>query len=104
MGFRRWLSQGLRANRPIRRERGPAFRPRLEALEDRFLPSTLTVLNLNDSGPGSLRQTIANAASGDTINFQPGLSGTIGLTSGEIAVNKNLTITGPGAGVLAISG
>ena len=27
------------------------------------------VVNLNDSGPGSLRQQIANAASGYTINF-----------------------------------
>src|SRR5262249_952225 len=45
------------------------FRPRLEALEDRWLPSTLTVLNNLDSGPGSLRADIAAAQSGDTIVF-----------------------------------
>ena len=31
--------------------------------------NTLTVTNTNDSGAGSLRQAIADAASGDTINF-----------------------------------
>ena len=31
--------------------------------------STITVTNTNDSGPGSLRDVIASAASGDTINF-----------------------------------
>ena len=51
-----------------------------------------TVTNLNDSGPGSLRDAIANAASGDTINFA--VTGTVRLTSGELLIqNKNLTIT-----------
>jgi predicted outer membrane repeat protein len=68
------------------------------------LLSTLTVLNLNDSGPGSLRQAILDATAGDTINFQAGLSGTIVLTSGELDISQNLTIAGPGAGVLAVSG
>ena len=66
---------------------------------------TLTVTNTNDSGAGSLRQVVADATSGDTINFN--LSGcpcTITLTSGEIAINKNLTITGSGTNQLTISG
>jgi hypothetical protein len=33
--------------------------PRLEALEDRALPSTFTVRNLLDSGAGSLRAAVA---------------------------------------------
>src|SRR5262245_19040163 len=45
------------------------FLPRLEPLEDRSLPSTLTVVNNLDSGPGSLRAQIAAAGSGDTIVF-----------------------------------
>jgi HYR domain/Right handed beta helix region len=64
--------------------------------------ATLTVTNTNDSGAGSLRQAIAGAASGDTITFA--VTGTITLTSGELAINKNLTIMGPGAGNLTISG
>ena len=31
--------------------------------------TTITVTNTNDSGPGSLRQALANANNGDTINF-----------------------------------
>src|SRR5262249_37845014 len=76
----------------------------LEPLEDRTLPSTLTVTNLLDSGDGSLRAEIAAAASGDTIVFDPSLKGTITLTSGELAVATNLTIQGPGAGTLTVSG
>jgi hypothetical protein len=77
----------------------PRWRPRLEALEDRWLPSTLTVLNTNDSGPGSLRAEIAAAQSGDTIDFDPSLAGQIiNLTSGELAINKSLTIDGSTAG------
>src|SRR5262249_3828051 len=81
------------------------FRPRLEALEDRWLPSTLTVLNNLDSGPGSLRAAIAAASSGDTINFANSLKGqTITLTSGQLAITTNLDIEGPGANKLAVSG
>ena len=64
--------------------------------------STLTVTNLNDSGSGSLRQAIADAASGDTIDFAPGLTGVI-TTQSELRINKNLIIMGPGADLLTIS-
>ncbi len=77
----------------------------LEALEPRRLLSTDMVTSLNDSGAGSLRQTIAGAASGDTIQFASSLSGgTIVLISGELAIGKSLTIAGPGASSLSISG
>ena len=56
--------------------------------------------NLNDSGVGSLRQTIADSSSGDTINFS--VTGTIALTSASLNVNQNLTIQGPGADSLTI--
>jgi hypothetical protein len=69
------------------------------------VPSTLTVTNNLDSGAGSLRADVAAARSGDTIVFDPSLNGqTITLTSGELLINKNLTITGPGASQLTISG
>jgi hypothetical protein len=81
-----------------------ADRPALAALEDRRLLSTLTVRNINDSGSGSLRAAITKANSGDTIVFAPKLDGqTITLTSGELQLTKNLTIQGPGAGLLAIT-
>ena len=90
-----------------RRDRSPAARfvPRLEALESRALPSTLTVLNNADSGDGSLRAAIAAAQSGDQIVFDGGLMGkTITLTSGQLALTKSLDIEGPGAEELAVSG
>jgi uncharacterized protein (TIGR03118 family) len=65
----------------------------------------VTVLNTNDSRPGSLRDAIAIASSGDTIAFHRRLVGqTITLTSGELAISKNLNIEGPGADKLTISG
>jgi len=77
----------------------------LEALEGRVVLSTLTVMNNADSGPGSLRAEIAAASSGDTIVFSPKLSGqTIVLTSGDLAVSKNLTINALGARSVTVSG
>ena len=61
--------------------------------------ATCTVTNTNDSGTGSLRDAIAMCSSGDTIVFS--VTGTITLTSGELVIEKNLTIMGPGAGSLA---
>ena len=67
--------------------------------------STLLVTNTNDSDPGSLRQALADAIDGDTISFDPALNGqTINLTSAELAVDKNITINGPGPNSLAVSG
>jgi predicted outer membrane repeat protein len=55
--------------------------------------NSLVVSNINDSGAGSLRQTIASATNNSFIKFDPSLSGqTITLTSGEILLNKNLII------------
>jgi hypothetical protein len=55
--------------------------------------ATITVINTNDSCPGSLRQALANANDGDTIHFA--VTGTISLTSGELLVDKNIVISGP---------
>jgi len=64
---------------------------------------TLTVTNHDDSGPGSLRDAIANAGPGDTIVFQLPSPDTITLTSGELLIQNDLTITGPGADALTVT-
>ena len=74
--------------------------------------ATYTVTTTADSGPGSLRDAIntanTNGVSGtpDTITFAPGVTGTITLTSGQINITDpgGLTIEGPGAGSLSVSG
>src|SRR6516225_4769018 len=103
MFFSSWL-RNRKSSRGLRCQ-GPRFRPRLEALEDRWLPSTLTVTSpLDDGSSGTLRATIAAAASGDTIVFDSGLNGqSITLNGNELAVAKNLNIQGPGAAQLGIS-
>jgi hypothetical protein len=74
----------------------------------------LFVSNTQDFGAGSLRGTVAAAGAGDTIVFNiptsdPGYSTSTGvfaiiLTSGEIVVDKDLTIAGPSAANITISG
>jgi hypothetical protein len=63
---------------------------------------TITVTNTNDRGPGSLRQALVDANDGDTITFA--VTGTIGLTSGELLVDKSITISGPGADNMSVDG
>ena len=63
----------------------------------------IVVTNTNDSGPGSLRDALASANDGDTIDAT-GVSGTITLISGQLNVDKDVTISGPGANHLAVDG
>jgi len=63
--------------------------------------ATITVTNTNDSGSGSLRQALTVANDGDTIGFA--VTGTISLTSGELVIDKNITISGPGPGLLTVA-
>src|SRR5262245_54361620 len=100
-----FISRNRRLKTACNSARPNRFVPRLEILEDRSLPSTLTVLNTLDSGAGSLRDVIGHAKSGDMIVFAPSLDGqTITLTSDELAITKSLHIEGPGASLLTISG
>jgi len=62
--------------------------------------ATIVVTNTNDSGPGSLRQALANANNGDTITFA--VTGDIALTGGGLQVTKSIAISGPGADHLSI--
>jgi hypothetical protein len=70
-----------------------------------FMPFDWLVNTLNDDGSaGTLRYMMANAPAGATITFESGLAGTITLSSPLPAIAKNLTIYGPGADLLTISG
>ena len=72
-------------------------------LNDEVAP--IVVSNTNDSGAGSLREAVtsANTTPGvDKITFA--VTGTITLTTGQLAVTENLTVDGPGSSSLTISG
>jgi hypothetical protein len=112
MLFANLFHRSRKGSRPVNRppyprnRKKPGFLPRIEALEDRSLPSTFWVLNLADSGPGSLRQAVLDAEAhpgADTIRFAHGLHGTITLTSGELNITDGLTIAGPGEDRLTVS-
>jgi len=71
--------------------------------------ATLTVNSTADDGAGTctasrctLRDAIARAAPGDTINFSLPASSAIDLKSGELPINKDLIISGPGANLLTV--
>jgi hypothetical protein len=77
-----------------------------ESLEKRQMLS-VTVDTLVDEADGSildgdvsLRDAIANAPAGETIDFS--VTGTINLTLGQLVIFKDLTIAGPGASSLTI--
>jgi hypothetical protein len=78
-------------------------------VERREVLSTLTVTSSLDGGAGTLRAEIAAAQSGDTIVFDPSLDGqTITLSDplvqDQLEINTDLTIQGPGSGLLTILG
>lgn len=75
--------------------------------------ATFEVNSLLDNGDNACDATCtirdalddANAtAATDAITFQAGLNGTITLTAGELPVNAAVTIQGPGADLVSISG
>jgi len=70
-----------------------------------FEGSYVLVENDHDSGPGSLRQSIAIAGNPEsTIRFASNVVGTITLTSGVLGISKDLTLVGPGAQILTLNG
>jgi CSLREA domain-containing protein len=82
-----------------------------------IVAGTVTVTNTTDHSAGSLRQAILDANAGDTVTFDiptsdPGYDPATGVytinlvsgptSSGELHIDKSLTITGPGARVLTV--
>ena len=67
-------------------------------------PTSLVVTNLNDSGPGSLREALSLIADGGTVTFDPGLAGgTLMLTSGQLTVDSSVTVDASAAAPVSIS-
>src|SRR5262245_19327539 len=105
MGFASSFTMA-RPRRRVSCRKPPACQLTVEPLEDRTVPSTFTVQNLNDSGPGSLRAAITSAnahPNADLIKFANGLAGTIHLAS-QLSITEDLTINGPGASNVTVSG
>ena len=75
----------------------------LGAYENQQIDASILVTTTADDGPGSLREAVQCAAPGSTIEFDLGIS-PIHLTSGEIVIDKNLTILGQGIDYTIIDG
>lgn len=72
-----------------------------------FEAQAVVVTNALDSGSGSLRDAITNSPTNSDILFDPAffnVARTITLGGTELVINKNLTISGPGANLLTITG
>src|SRR5262249_16385054 len=96
-----WLtSSKKRKSRPARAVKAAyPVHLRLVGLEDRCGPSMVTNLSGSAAVPGSLPFEVANASSGDTIQFAANLKGgTINLGN-ELGILKNLTIDGADNGI-----
>ena len=109
-----WLKRATRRGgaQPSRRAPLTRFQPRVEILEERSVPTILTVTTAADNAlappPGSLRTALASAGNGDTINFAPDLAGqTIALQGTAfptLTITQNVTITSGGVPGIVISG
>lgn len=99
------ITKQRRKTQPIQVDRIQRCLPRLEVLEDRTVPATISVINTQGSGAGTLAQAIldANASPGlDTIVFNiPGGPQLINITTPLPVVSDPLLIdatTQPGQG------
>jgi hypothetical protein len=98
------LHRGQPAAQPRRRRH--AFRPCLEALEDRRVLSILAVTSTADNvnQPGTLRYAVAHAQGGDTILLTKAVRGGITLTEGDLVLSQNVIIKTADNHVIQISG
>jgi predicted outer membrane repeat protein len=65
---------------------------------------TIIVTSAADNGPGSLRASVGAAVAGDVIQFDAALTGQVILLATPINLTRALTIEGPGADKITISG
>jgi hypothetical protein len=107
MSMRSWFRNLFfhRATRTIRKAPHWA-RLALESLEDRYVPSTLTVTSSADdvTQKHTLRYAVAHSVSGDTIQITAAVKDPIVLTNGELVVNQKVTILSVPSRTATISG
>jgi hypothetical protein len=107
MTLRSWMRTlvGREGAKPRARSRHPGRSPgsrarlSLEALEERAVPSTLTVTRGGDdvSDKHTLRYAVAHAQDGDTILLAADLENTpIVLSHGELVLGHDVTVKGVG--------
>src|SRR6516162_11849780 len=90
-GIRKSRSRRTGCSRPASQRRR-SFRPCLEGLEDRCVPSTLFVTSNADNGAaGTLRSAVQQAKKNDTIVIET--TQTIVLTQGQIVINVGQGLT-----------
>ena len=93
MRTRSWIRNlfARSVTRPMRKK-PPRARLVLEALEDRCVPSTLTVTSSADDVTlnHTLRYAVAHAQSGDTILLTAAITTPIVLTHGELVLSQNV--------------
>lgn len=103
------LAAGGCADRALPTSPGAALRPSLDVQGG----ASIVVNNAGDAGVGgcttagdgdgcTLREAVLAASPGGTISFA--VAGQISLGGGQIAIDRALTIDGPGAAQLAVSG
>ncbi len=101
----------LLRGRQDKARRSRSYRPRLEALETRELPSVCTVDRLTDNNPGGggdggngmgdLRWCVTESLfRADTIDFSA--TGTINLAAALPTLTRGVSIDGPGANLLTV--
>ncbi|MBK8051350.1 MAG: Ig-like domain repeat protein [Anaerolineales bacterium] len=70
--------------------------------------SAYVINNTADAGAGSLRQALTDACESGTVTFDPALTAggpvTITLTGGWLFVDKSITVAGPDADLVRVSG
>src|SRR5947209_99476 len=77
----------------------------LSILAAQTIPAAqIVVTSSADTGPNTLRAALTSAADEDVIKFSLRPAATILLSGGELVVNRNVAIIGPGADNLAING
>ena len=97
------LGSFVAENRKAARRRR-IIRPAIEAIEPRVMLSTSTVTSSADAGAGSLRNVLAAASPGDTIDFAAAIR-EVDLTSAGLTLSQNVTIVNDlGTGPVTVNG